>query len=111
MAVAPPTVRRLFFPLATATGCARLPRPAALVLAGLDEYIKKPDPAFAWAKTGSQDTPAGTIITLASHVSRLWQGITWKHELSVYEPREFAHADAMLLFITGGRSQQQTERK
>ena len=34
--------------------------------------------------------------------SQVWQGITWKHELSVYEPREIAHADAMLLFITGG---------
>ncbi len=37
--------------------------------------------------------------------SQVWQGITWKHELTVYDPREASHADAMLLFITGGDHQ------
>jgi PhoPQ-activated pathogenicity-related protein len=69
--------------------------------AGLDEYVKKPDTAYAWSKTADRDTPAGTITTLAL-TSQVWQGITWKHELSVYEPREMALADAMMLFITGG---------
>ena len=32
----------------------------------------------------------------------MWQGITWSHDLRVYEPREIVHPDAMLLFITGG---------
>jgi PhoPQ-activated pathogenicity-related protein len=77
---------------------AGVPRSAS---AGLDEYVKKPDPAFAWSKADSQDTPAGMITTLAL-TSQVWQGITWKHELSVYEPRELVYADAMLLFITGG---------
>jgi PhoPQ-activated pathogenicity-related protein len=69
--------------------------------AGLDEYVKKPDSAYAWTKTASQSLPAGTISTLAL-TSQVWQGITWKHELSVYEPRELKFKDAMLLFITGG---------
>lgn len=74
------------------------PRPAR---AGLDEYVKKPDAAFAWSQTGTQNSLGGTITTLAL-TSQVWQGITWKHELTVYEPRELNHADAMLLFITGG---------
>ncbi len=71
------------------------------VRAGLDEYVKKPDSSFAWSQTSSLNTPGGTITTLAL-TSQVWQGITWKHELTVYDPRELTHADAMLLFITGG---------
>jgi PhoPQ-activated pathogenicity-related protein len=70
-------------------------------IAGLDEYVKQADSAFAWTKVGSQVTPGGTITTLAL-TSQIWQGITWKHELSVYEPRELTYADAMLMFITRG---------
>jgi PhoPQ-activated pathogenicity-related protein len=69
--------------------------------AGLDEYVKKPDSAFAWSQTGTLNAPGGTISTLAL-TSQVWQGITWKHELTVYDPRELTHADSMLLFITGG---------
>jgi PhoPQ-activated pathogenicity-related protein len=69
--------------------------------AGLDEYVKKPDTAFAWSKTNKLSTPAGTITTLGL-TSQVWQDITWKHELTIYEPREIAFADAMLVFITGG---------
>jgi PhoPQ-activated pathogenicity-related protein len=73
-------------------------RPAC---AGLDEYVKKPDPSFAWAETGTSNAPGGTITTLAL-TSQVWQGITWKHELTVYHPSELSHPDAMLLSITGG---------
>jgi PhoPQ-activated pathogenicity-related protein len=71
--------------------------------ADLDEYVKKPDPAFAWSQTNSTDTPAG-VITSIKLTSQVWQGITWSHDLRVYEPREVVHRDAMLLFITGGDS-------
>ena len=69
--------------------------------AGLDEYVKKPDAAFAWVQASNHNTPAGAINSLKL-TSQVWQGITWKHELTVYEPREIAFPDAMLLFITGG---------
>jgi predicted metalloprotease with PDZ domain/PhoPQ-activated pathogenicity-related protein len=72
--------------------------------AGLDDYVKKPDGAFAWVLAGKLDTPAGTIISVKL-TSQVWQGITWKHDLTVYEPREIAFPDAMLLFITGGDNQ------
>jgi PhoPQ-activated pathogenicity-related protein len=69
--------------------------------AGLDDYVKQPDSAFAWSQTGNHDTPAGTIYSLEL-TSQVWQGITWRHDLRVYEPREVRFPDAMLLFITGG---------
>lgn len=69
--------------------------------ADLDEYIKKPDSAFAWSQTSSTATKSG-VITSIKLTSQVWQGIAWSHELRVYEPREIVHPDAMLLFITGG---------
>jgi PhoPQ-activated pathogenicity-related protein len=72
-------------------------RPAC---AGLDEYVKKVDPAFAWLEAGRGSTPAGTYTELAL-TSQVWKGITWRHSLYVYEPLQVADTDAMLLFITG----------
>ena len=74
---------------------------ATVARAGLDEYIKKPDSAFSWTQAGSQTTPAGTI-TFIRLTSQVWQGITWKHDFRIYEPRQLVYPDAMLLFITGG---------
>jgi PhoPQ-activated pathogenicity-related protein len=74
--------------------------------AGLDEYVRKPDGAFAWTVGETRTTPAGTITSLKL-TSQVWQGITWTHDLRVYEPREIAYTDAMLLFITGGDNDRQ----
>jgi PhoPQ-activated pathogenicity-related protein len=74
---------------------------ASAARAGLDDYVKKPDPAFAWSQTGNHRTPAGTIYGLEL-TSQVWQGITWTHDLRVYEPNEVAFPDTVLLFITGG---------
>jgi PhoPQ-activated pathogenicity-related protein len=79
---------------------------AGVARAGLDEYVKQPDAAFAWSVAGSHDTPAGAI-TSVKLTSQVWQGITWRHDLRVYEPHEVAYPDAMLLFITGGDNDRQ----
>ncbi len=71
--------------------------------AGLEEYVRKPDPAFAWSEVARGSTPAGKFTELAL-TSQVWKGITWKHSLCVYEPAQVAHGDACLLFITGGRN-------
>jgi PhoPQ-activated pathogenicity-related protein len=73
---------------------------SGIARAGLDEYVKKPDPAFAWSEAGSGSTPAGTYTELKL-TSQVWKGITWNHALYVYQPSPLAHADAVLLFITG----------
>ena len=55
--------------------------------ADLDEYIKKPDPAFAWSQISSVSSKAG-VVTSIKLTSQVWQGITWNHDLRVYEPRD-----------------------
>ncbi|MDG3006910.1 PhoPQ-activated pathogenicity-related family protein [Paludisphaera mucosa] len=69
--------------------------------ADLDEYVKKPDPAFAWKQVEEQETPAGKVTALQL-TSQVWQGITWTHSLRIYEAGKPDHDDAVLLFITGG---------
>ncbi len=69
--------------------------------AGLEDYVRKPDPAFAWTQISNHDTPLGKIDSLKL-TSQVWQGITWTHTLQLYEPREVTYPDTTLLFITGG---------
>jgi len=69
--------------------------------ADLDAYVKKPDSAFAWKQTERQETPAG-VVTGLELTSQVWQGITWKHSLRIYEPKQVTYDDAVYLFITGG---------
>jgi PhoPQ-activated pathogenicity-related protein len=85
----------LFFAVATETA-----------RAGLDEYVKKPDPAYSWQQISNQTTPAGIIHNLKL-TSQMWHGIKWNHDLRIYEPREIAYPDTVLLFITGGSSDSQ----
>ncbi len=91
-------VRPALWPLVLVIGLTGFPR---IARADLDEYVKKADPAFAWSQTGSASTAAG-VVTSIKLTSQEWQGMTWSHDLRVYEPREIVHPDAMLLFITGG---------
>jgi PhoPQ-activated pathogenicity-related protein len=74
---------------------------AAPASAGLLEYVRKPEPAYAWKLAGSKETPAGTVYDI-DLVSQTWQGITWKHRLQVYQPKGVAPAETMTLINTGG---------
>ncbi|OJW26939.1 MAG: hypothetical protein BGO49_21980 [Planctomycetales bacterium 71-10] len=74
---------------------------AAPCRADLDEYVKKPDDAYAWKQVDVQETPLGKVAALEL-TSQVWQGITWKHSLRVYESAKTAQDAAVLLFITGG---------
>jgi len=69
--------------------------------ADLDEYVNQPDPAFAWKQVDNHDTPLGKVVSLEL-TSQVWQDITWKHSLRIYEPETVTYNDAALLFITGG---------
>jgi PhoPQ-activated pathogenicity-related protein len=69
--------------------------------AGLDDYVRHDDGAFAWRVIESKTSPAGVAHYLEL-TSQVWEGIKWVHQLQIYEPAELKHGDAMLLFITGG---------
>lgn len=71
------------------------------VSAGLDEYVKAQDGAFAWEQTETQVTPQGTINSI-DLTSQIWHDITWKHRLRIYEPKQITYPNTVLLFISGG---------
>jgi len=82
----------------------------AAARADLDSYVRKPDPSFGWRQVANHDTPLGKIHSLEL-TSQVWQGITWTHDLTIYEPAEIIHRDAALLFITGGRTGGKPDQK
>lgn len=90
---------RPFAPLVVAAGLAALI--AAPARAGLDEYVKAPDSAFAWKQTDARETPAGTVYSV-DLTSQVWHDIAWKHKLRIYEPKKLTYSDTVLLFISGG---------
>lgn len=69
--------------------------------AGLDEYVQRDDPSFAWNVVEERQTPLG-ILHAIHLTSQTWQGIKWEHQLRIYEPNGALRPDAVLLFITGG---------
>ena len=77
--------------------------PGPIAGADLDDYVRQHDAVFSWKQTSNHTTAAGTFHTL-DFSSQVWQGITWNHELTIYEPTDLIYQDTMLLFITGGRT-------
>jgi PhoPQ-activated pathogenicity-related protein len=69
--------------------------------AGLEEYVARAEPAFAWKLREKQETDQGTIYDLHL-VSQTWQNIKWEHQLQVYQPKGVAPNSKMLLWNTGG---------
>ena len=77
--------------VATSTAPAILPRTA------LDDYIARPEPAFAWRETGRK----GSITTLEL-TSQQWHNTTWKHRVDIIAPAENEFPDRALLMISYG---------
>jgi PhoPQ-activated pathogenicity-related protein len=69
--------------------------------ADLFSYVARPDDAYKWELRGTQEKPNGKIHDLHL-VSQVWQGITWEHQLQVYEPTEIKYPKVLPLMITGG---------
>ena len=69
----------------------------------LFDYVNAADDSYRWTllKTESLGPKHGTLYTLEL-ISQTWQGIVWKHELSIVEPVELKFPGHALLYITGG---------
>jgi PhoPQ-activated pathogenicity-related protein len=67
------------------------------------EYVQKPDKAFSWKLNSVKDVPQGKVYDLHM-VSQVWEGITWQHQIQIYEPKELKYPDVMGLMITGGHA-------
>jgi PhoPQ-activated pathogenicity-related protein len=74
--------------------------------ADLPAYVARPDASYSWKLVENHTSEAGTTLSL-DLTSQTWQGIVWKHQLAVYEPKQLTYPDAVLLFVTGGS----TDRK
>lgn len=75
--------------------------------ADLLDYVKRPEPAFAWKFREKQELPQGTVYDLAV-TSQVWQGIPWTHQVQVYQPKDVAPNAVMFLYNTGGKAKEET---
>lgn len=66
-------------------------------------YVKTPQPEFAWEKVREVRNAAGTMTELRV-VSQKWHGIVWNHAVEIFEPKELKYASHAMLFVTGGSS-------
>ena len=74
----------------------------ASVPTALQDYVAAKDNSFAW-KLLKNDSSDGFITYDIDLTSQVWQGITWKHALTVFIPiNNIQHRDTVLLFIMGG---------
>ncbi|MBQ17020.1 MAG: phenylacetic acid degradation protein [Planctomycetaceae bacterium] len=75
--------------------------PATEPTSALDDYVRAKDSSYRWTLQETRSTDRGRVHRIQL-VSQTWQGIRWQHRMLVLEPRRLAHADRVLLFITGG---------
>ena len=71
--------------------------------ADLFDYVNKPDAAFSWKLKGKTALDAGTLYDLEM-VSQVWQGITWKHQLQVFLPKDVKPSATLFLWNQGGKA-------
>ncbi len=67
----------------------------------LQDYVDTEDGSYAW-EIRSKNHYNGCEALDLDLTSQTWQGITWKHAMSVFVPDNVQHTDTVLLFITGG---------
>ena len=66
----------------------------------LGEYIRKPDPSFAWKQAEQRDID-GFTATRLDLTSQTWRGHVWQHQVLVVRPPQVRNHDCAFLFITG----------
>jgi PhoPQ-activated pathogenicity-related protein len=66
----------------------------------LESYLKTPDDSYAWVVKDSFEVDEVMAYDLLL-TSQKWREHTWKHQLTIFVPKEIAY-DGGLLFITGG---------
>lgn len=72
-----------------------------MATADLFEYVRRPEPVYAWTETKQEERPLGQVAFL-DLTSQTWQNIVWKHRLVVLQPKNLEVRDTAVLLITGG---------
>jgi len=98
-----PTAATVFVAAAFVATAAQAAEPAGLtdVPDALARYVARDDGVFDWRVVDESATELGRVYQLRL-ASQSWQGITWKHAVEVYAPKELPPVDHALLFVTGG---------
>jgi len=71
--------------------------------AGLKDYVRRSDDTYAFRIDSTVPFGSGTVF-FVDMTSQTWQGIPWRHWLSIFRPAEVAHPDKALLLIGGGNN-------
>ena len=67
----------------------------------LQQYVQTADDSYGWKIRGRQSQNGCTLLDVAL-TSQTWQGIAWRHTLSLFVPDNVRHKQTVLLYITGG---------
>ena len=74
----------------------------------LKEYLEKPDDSYRWKKVREGKVGETEYAELILQ-SQTWRGIPWKHQLWVIKPPKISKNQQALLYIGGGRWQEELE--
>lgn len=74
-------------------------------MAGLVDYVQRPDDSYAHEIVETRHQGDNTI-DIVQLTSQTWQGIPWRHWLIVVRPPEVRHPDKALLLIHGGENRE-----
>ncbi|MFP4173806.1 MAG: PhoPQ-activated pathogenicity-related family protein [Candidatus Hydrogenedentota bacterium] len=74
---------------------------SACGMADLGEYVAEPDDSYGYV-THSTEERDGLTLHHVHLTSQTWQGIPWKHWLSVAKPDTVRREDTALLLVAGG---------
>jgi PhoPQ-activated pathogenicity-related protein len=67
----------------------------------LKDYVAREDDSFSYEIVNREVEDGMTVLTV-NLTSQTWQGIAWRHWLTIIRPEEIRHEDKGLLFISGG---------
>jgi len=74
------------------------------------KYVTAEDKTYGW-KVEDEINSGGASISFVRLTSQTWQGITWKHWLTVIRPDNIKNSKHSMLVIAGGRSSSKPPRK
>src|SRR5205085_12187329 len=69
----------------------------------LGDYIKKDEPKYSWNLKKKLNGLQGMTYELEL-VSQVWHGITWTHQVEIYQPKDAQPNATMLIYNTGGKA-------
>ncbi|MBS0203791.1 MAG: phenylacetic acid degradation protein [Planctomycetes bacterium] len=84
-----------------AAAVAQAQQQAVEVPRALHDFVSRNDGGFGWKLIDKQDA-GGAITYEVDLTSQIWQDITWKHDLLVFQPARLTHPDHVLMYIGGG---------